>query len=113
MQLLTVTKPMFIPFIVAGDPRPDITIELALALQEAGADILELGVPYSDPLADGPIIQRAAKRALRQQMTLKKAIELVPEMRKKRSKNSDYSLYVLQSCVTIRRRILFCFSAKK
>ncbi|PDM41063.1 tryptophan synthase subunit alpha [Parageobacillus toebii] len=83
LQLLTVTKPMFIPFIVAGDPRPDITIELALALQEAGADILELGVPYSDPLADGPIIQRAAKRALRQQMTLKKAIELVPEMRKK------------------------------
>ncbi|AEH47454.1 tryptophan synthase subunit alpha [Parageobacillus thermoglucosidasius] len=83
LPLLTVTKPMFIPFIVAGDPRPDITVELALALQEAGADILELGVPYSDPLADGPIIQRAAARALRQQMTLQKAIELIPAMRKK------------------------------
>lgn len=83
MPLCTVTKPMFIPFIVAGDPTPDITVELAFALQEAGADMLELGVPYSDPLADGPIIQRAAARALRGQMTLQKAVELVPEMRKK------------------------------
>ncbi|MBA2875040.1 tryptophan synthase alpha chain [Anoxybacillus caldiproteolyticus] len=83
MQLLTTAKPMFIPFIVAGDPHPDVTIELALALEEAGADILELGVPYSDPLADGPIIQRAAARALRHRMTLQKAMELVPEMRKK------------------------------
>ncbi|WP_044748317.1 tryptophan synthase subunit alpha [Bacillus alveayuensis] len=74
---------MFIPFIVAGDPHPDVTVELALALQNAGASILELGVPYSDPLADGPIIQRAAQRALKHDMTLKKAIELVPLMRKK------------------------------
>ncbi|MBB3853453.1 tryptophan synthase subunit alpha [Saccharococcus caldoxylosilyticus] len=83
LPLCTVTKPMFIPFIVAGDPTPDITVELAFALQEAGADMLELGVPYSDPLADGPIIQRAAARALSGQMTLQKAVELVPEMRKK------------------------------
>jgi tryptophan synthase alpha chain len=83
LPLCTVTKPMFIPFIVAGDPSPDITVELALTLQEAGADMLELGVPYSDPLADGPIIQRAAARALFGQMTLQKAIELVPKMRKK------------------------------
>ncbi|WP_220084967.1 tryptophan synthase subunit alpha [Paranoxybacillus vitaminiphilus] len=74
---------MFIPFIVAGDPHPSVTVELALALQNAGASILELGVPYSDPLADGPIIQRAAQRALKHDMTLKKAIELVPLMRKR------------------------------
>ncbi|ANB61878.1 tryptophan synthase, alpha subunit [Anoxybacillus amylolyticus] len=80
---LSVTKTMFIPFLVAGDPHPDVTIELALALQEAGADILELGVPYSDPLADGPVIQRASSRALKQRMTLPKAVELVGFMRKK------------------------------
>ncbi|KXG11033.1 Tryptophan synthase alpha chain [Anoxybacillus sp. P3H1B] len=83
MQLSLTTKTMFIPFIMAGDPHPDITVELALALQEAGADILELGVPYSDPLADGPIIQRATSRALKHKMNLPKAIELVPVLRKK------------------------------
>ncbi len=80
---LSVNPPLFIPFIVAGDPAPDVTIDLALALEEAGADILELGVPYSDPLADGPTIQRAAARALDGGMTLPKAIQLIGEMRKK------------------------------
>ncbi|MEQ6378340.1 tryptophan synthase subunit alpha [Bacillaceae bacterium S4-13-56] len=75
------TKDLFIPFIVAGDPTPELTIELAVKLQEAGADILELGIPYSDPLADGPTIQRAAKRALSQGMSLIRAIQLVPQMR--------------------------------
>ncbi|MFS1515270.1 tryptophan synthase subunit alpha [Bacillus sp. SCS-151] len=80
---LTKTKDLFIPFIMAGDPSPELTIDLAVNLQQAGADILELGVPYSDPLADGPTIQDAANRALQHKMTLRKAIELVPEMRKK------------------------------
>ena len=79
---LTKTEDLFIPFIVAGDPTPDLTIQLALRLQSEGADILELGVPYSDPLADGPTIQRAAKRALSAGMSLRKAIQLVPELRK-------------------------------
>jgi tryptophan synthase alpha chain len=83
LKLPTANKTMFIPFIVAGDPHPSVTVELALALQNAGASILELGVPYSDPLADGPIIQRAAQRALKHDMTLKKSIELVPLMRKR------------------------------
>lgn len=74
---------LFIPFIMAGDPSPEITIDIALTLQEAGASILELGVPYSDPLADGPVIQEAAIRALKQKMTLEKAIKLVSAMRDK------------------------------
>ncbi|WP_102345781.1 tryptophan synthase subunit alpha [Bacillus sp. Marseille-P3661] len=74
---------LFIPFIMAGDPSEQATIELALALQEEGAHILELGIPYSDPLADGPVIQRSAARALKTQITLRKAMNIVPKMREK------------------------------
>ncbi|MBD8070243.1 tryptophan synthase subunit alpha [Bacillus sp. PS06] len=74
---------LFIPFIVAGDPHPDVTIDLALALQEAGASVLELGIPYSDPLADGPIIQSASLRALKNNITLEGAMGLVGIMREK------------------------------
>ncbi|KOO44102.1 tryptophan synthase subunit alpha [Priestia koreensis] len=74
---------LFIPFITAGDPHQDVTIELAFALQEEGASVLELGVPYSDPLADGPIIQEASKRALENGMSIRKAINLVPRMRER------------------------------
>ncbi len=55
-----------IPYITAGDPHPETTVELMLALAQAGADVIELGVPFSDPMADGPVIQRAAERALLQ-----------------------------------------------
>ncbi|SIS48758.1 tryptophan synthase subunit alpha [Salimicrobium flavidum] len=79
---LTREKDLFIPFIVAGDPDADKTVQYALRLQEAGADILELGVPYSDPLADGPVIQKAAKRALDAGMSLRKSVRMVPELRK-------------------------------
>lgn len=75
------TRNLFIPFIMAGDPNEDVTVELAYTLQQSGADILELGIPYSDPLADGPTIQEAAGRALQQGMTLKGAIDLVPKIR--------------------------------
>lgn len=76
-------SPLFIPFITAGDPTPEATIEICLALQEAGADIIELGVPYSDPLADGPTIQRASGRALQQGVSIASCIELGAEMRKR------------------------------
>ena len=82
-QRLPKVEKLFIPFIVAGDPHRDVTVELALTLQEAGASVIELGIPYSDPLADGPIIQRASQRALKNGMTLEGAMELVGIMRKK------------------------------
>lgn len=72
---------MFIPFITAGDPSEEATVELAFMLQSAGASALELGIPYSDPLADGPVIQRASKRALSKGMSLLGALRLVKKIR--------------------------------
>ncbi|HJV27625.1 MAG TPA: tryptophan synthase subunit alpha [Aromatoleum sp.] len=70
-----------IPFITAGDPAPDLTLPLMQALVEGGADIIELGVPFSDPMADGPTIQRASERALANGMTLRKVLEIVQAFR--------------------------------
>src|SRR5690625_2723050 len=75
------TQAALIPYITAGDPSPKATLMLMHALTKAGADILELGVPFSDPMADGPVIQRAAERALAQGMSLKKVLDLVAEFR--------------------------------
>ena len=78
-------KPLggFIPFITAGDPDLDASLELAVALGESCADVLELGVPFSDPVADGPIIQRSSLRALRQGTTPARILEMVRRLRKK------------------------------
>ena len=70
-----------IPFITAGDPNPILTVPLMHALVAAGADILELGVPFSDPMADGPVIQRASERALKHQVSLHQVFEMVKEFR--------------------------------
>ena len=70
-----------IPFITAGDPDAALTVPLMHTLVEAGADIIELGVPFSDPMADGPTIQRASERALARGMTLRKVLELVVAFR--------------------------------
>src|SRR5690554_768769 len=70
-----------IPFITAGDPSPEMTVPLMHALVEGGADIIELGVPFSDPMADGPTIQRASERALAKGMTLRKVLAQVAEFR--------------------------------
>ena len=73
----------FIPYITAGDPNLDTTLELVLALERTGADVIELGVPFSDPIADGPVIQRATERALRGGVTLRKVLQLGGDIRKK------------------------------
>ena len=72
-----------IPFITAGDPSLLDTERLVVTLEENGADIVELGVPFSDPLADGPIIQRASERSLQNGTTLKKILNCVKKIRKK------------------------------
>jgi tryptophan synthase alpha chain len=72
-----------VAYITAGDPSLDATLEFVLALAEAGTDVIELGVPFSDPLADGPTIQRASERALKAGATLQGILELVRRIRKK------------------------------
>ena len=71
-----------VAYITAGDPSLDATLQFVLALAEAGADVIELGVPFSDPLADGPTIQRASERALKSGATLAGVIDLVRRIRK-------------------------------
>lgn len=72
----------FIPYIMAGDPNIQRTKELVKILEECGADIIELGVPFSDPMADGPAIQKAAQRALSEGVTLSAVIDFVSAVRK-------------------------------
>lgn len=72
----------FIPYIMAGDPSIERTRELVLMLEREGADVIELGVPFSDPLADGPVIQQAAERAVRGGVALRDVIALVADVRK-------------------------------
>ena len=67
----------FITFLMAGDPDPSTSLEIIKALPKAGADIIEIGMPFTDPMADGPAIQAAGLRALKAGMTLKKTLELV------------------------------------
>src|SRR6266513_2571599 len=70
-----------VAYITAGDPSVEATLKFVLALAEAGADVIELGVPFSDPLADGPTIQRASERALKSGTTLSRVIDLVHRIR--------------------------------
>ena len=73
----------FIAYITAGDPSPSHTAALVLALERGGADLVELGVPFSDPIADGPVIQRASDRALRANGTVAGLLESVREIRRR------------------------------
>jgi tryptophan synthase alpha chain len=70
-----------IAYLTAGDPSPDQTAELVAALERGGADLIELGVPFSDPVADGPVIQRAAERALRAGTNLRSVVEIARQIR--------------------------------
>jgi len=74
-------RPAFVAFLTAGDPSLDATVRCASALDAAGADVLELGVPFSDPLADGPVIQRSSERALARGVTLREVLDVVARIR--------------------------------
>lgn len=78
-------KKGLIPFITAGDPSPELTVPLMHALVAGGADILELGIPFSDPMADGPVIQRASERALEKGVRLRDVLDYVQQFRQRDS----------------------------
>jgi tryptophan synthase alpha chain len=80
-QLRSAGRQALIPYITAGDPEPGITVQLMHDLVEAGADIIELGVPFSDPMADGPVIQQAMERALLHHVRLADVLEMVSRFR--------------------------------
>jgi tryptophan synthase alpha chain len=82
-ELKAANRKAFIPYITAGDPNLKTTADLILALDKAGADVIELGVPFSDPIADGPVIQRATERALLSGTSLADILRMGIEIRKK------------------------------
>ena len=79
-------KKALIPYITAGDPHPKHTVNLLHTLVKTGADMIELGIPFSDPMADGPVIQRASERALKHKVGLKHVLEMVKEFRQQDTK---------------------------
>lgn len=81
-ELREQNRAALIPYVTAGDPEPGATVPLMHALVEAGADLIELGVPFSDPMADGPVIQKACERALRFGTGLRDVLAMVAEFRK-------------------------------
>jgi tryptophan synthase alpha chain len=81
-QLKKENRSAFVTFLMAGDPDPATSLEVIKALPKAGADIIEIGMPFTDPMADGPSIQAAGLRALKGGMTLKKTLAMVREFRK-------------------------------
>ena len=79
-------KKALIPYITAGDPHPKHTVNLLHTLVKTGADLIELGIPFSDPMADGPVIQRASERALMHKVGLKNVLDMVAEFRQTNKK---------------------------
>jgi tryptophan synthase alpha chain len=82
-RLARAHRKALIPFITAGDPAPELTVPLMHELARAGADVIELGVPFSDPMADGPVIQRASERALKHGVSLATVLGCVAEFRRR------------------------------
>jgi len=81
-QLRKNQRKALIPYITAGDPEPGLTVSLLHAMVESGADLLEIGVPFSDPMADGPVIQAACERALEHHVSLHQVLEMVQDFRR-------------------------------
>lgn len=90
-------KKAMIPFITAGDPDIETTSEIVFALEDAGADIIEIGIPYSDPLADGPVIQSSSARALEKGIKIKVIMDMVKTIRTKTNVPLIYLVYY--SCI--------------
>src|SRR5437660_11640113 len=84
------SKPALVAYLTCGDPDLRVTREVALAAIEAGAEVIELGVPFSDPVADGPVIQRASERALKNRVSLEQVLKLAQDIRRE----SDAGLIV-------------------
>lgn len=82
-ELRAKNEPALIAYVTAGDPNPEATIEIVAALERGGADLIELGVPFSDPIADGPVIMRASERALIAGTTVEKVLTIAAEIRKR------------------------------
>jgi tryptophan synthase alpha chain len=82
-ELAAAGRKGLIPYVAAGDPAPELTLPLLDALAQAGADVIELGVPFSDPMADGPVIQRATERAIRAGVGLRQTLAYVAEFRRR------------------------------
>lgn len=85
-DLAAARRKALIPFITAGDPAPELTVDMMHALVKGGADLIELGIPFSDPMADGPVIQRASERALKHKVGLKNVLDMVAAFRRTDSK---------------------------
>ena len=81
-QLKSQQRKALVSYVMAGDPHPQVTVPLLHQMVEAGVDVIELGLPFSDPMADGPDIQTASVTALKAGMTMQKELELVKEIRK-------------------------------
>lgn len=79
-------RKLLIPYFTAGDPKPENAVPMMHAMVEAGADLIELGVPFSDPMAEGPVIQRAMERALEHNVSLRDVMAMVAEFRQKDQK---------------------------
>ena len=103
IQLKNQNKKAFIAFITAGFPDLSITAKLVIKLEKNGVDIIELGVPFSDPLADGPTIQEASGYALKKKVNLAKILALVKQLRKKTN---------LPICLMTYYNPVFCFGEK-
>jgi tryptophan synthase alpha chain len=81
-KLRAARRSALIPFITAGDPSPRATVPAMNAMVKNGADVIELGVPFSDPMADGPVIQRSSERALKHGVGLRDVLAMVAEFRR-------------------------------
>lgn len=94
-------KKMLSPYITAGDPYPELTVSLMHQLVKSGADVLELGIPFSDPMAEGPVIQRAMERALSHSIHCDDVLNMVRQFSQNGYRNACDSYGIFKSYRTI------------